>query len=91
MQLTDEVHFRDVYDRDGTLRSYADAKERIGKWSIEKDQLCVYFRETDDSCYEVWLSGGRIEMKPSGLGCQLKAFSSHRLIANRWTPRVNDA
>ena len=23
MQVTDEVHFRDVYDRDGTLRSYA--------------------------------------------------------------------
>ncbi len=22
MQLTDEVHFRDVYDRDGTLRSF---------------------------------------------------------------------
>src|SRR5699024_12433638 len=26
MQLTDEVHFRDVYDRDGTLRSYSDGK-----------------------------------------------------------------
>ena len=22
MQVTDEVHFRDVYDRDGTLRSF---------------------------------------------------------------------
>jgi hypothetical protein len=68
MQLTDEVHFRDVYDRDGTLRSYSDGKGRVGKWAIEKDQLCLYFKEPDDGCYEVSLSAGRIEMKPSGLG-----------------------
>ena len=29
-QLTDEVHFRDVYDRDGTLRSYSDGKVKAG-------------------------------------------------------------
>ncbi len=26
MQLTDEVHWRDVYSRDGALRSYANGK-----------------------------------------------------------------
>ena len=57
MQVTDEVHFRDVYDRDGTLRSYADGKRKVGKWAVEKDELCVYFKEPDDGCYEVSLSG----------------------------------
>lgn len=71
MQLTDEVHFRDVYDRDGTLRSYSMGTKRVGKWVIEKDELCVYFKEPDDGCYEVWLSAGRIEMKPSGLGSSI--------------------
>jgi hypothetical protein len=68
MQLTDEVHFRDVYDRDGTLRSYSMGTKKIGKWAIEKDELCLYFKEPDDGCYEVSLSGDRIEMKPSGVG-----------------------
>jgi hypothetical protein len=68
MQLTDEVHWRDVYDRDGSLRSYADGTKKVGKWAVEKDELCVYFKEPEDGCYEVSLSGNRIEMKPSGLG-----------------------
>lgn len=74
MQLTDEVHWRDVYDRNGTLRSYADGKKRVGKWLIEKDELCVYFKEPEDGCYEVSLSGERIEMKPSGLGLPIEGI-----------------
>jgi hypothetical protein len=74
MQLTDEVHFRDVYDRDGTLRSYANGKKKVGKWSIERDELCVYFKEPDDGCYEVSLSGNRIEMKPTGLGLSIEGI-----------------
>ena len=73
-QLTDEVHFRDVYDRDGALRSYSDGKMKAGKWTIEKDEICVYFKEPDDGCYEVWLSGERIEMKPSGLGLSIEGI-----------------
>jgi hypothetical protein len=74
MQVTDEVHFRDVYDRDGTLRSYADGKKKVGKWAVEKDELCVYFKEPDDGCYEVSLSGDRIEMKPTGLGLSIEGI-----------------
>jgi hypothetical protein len=74
MQLTDEVHFRDVYVRDGTLRSYSDGKGKVGKWSVRKDELCVYFNEPDDGCYEVWLSKDRIEMKPSGLGLSIEGI-----------------
>ena len=74
MQLTDEVHWRDVYDRDGTLRSYSDGKKKVGRWVVEKDELCVYFKEPDDGCYEVLLSGDRIEMKPSGLGLSIEGI-----------------
>jgi hypothetical protein len=74
MQLTDEVHWRDVYDRDGTLRSYTLGTKKIGKWAIEKDELCLYLGETDDGCYEVWLSKDRIEMKPSGLGLSIQGI-----------------
>ena len=72
MQLTDEVHWRYVYDRDGRLRSYSMGTKKVGKWAIEKDELCLYLGETDDGCYEVSLSGERIEMKPSGVGLTLE-------------------
>ena len=68
MQLTDEVHYRLVYERGGTLRSVAMGVKKSGKWVIDKDQLCLYLQEPDDGCYEVSLSGNTIEMKPMGLG-----------------------
>src|SRR5216684_4571981 len=72
MQLTDEVHWRYVYDRDGTLRSYSMGTKKVGKWAVEKNELCLYLKEPDDGCYEVSLSGERIAMKPSGLGLSLE-------------------
>jgi hypothetical protein len=42
MQLTDEVHFRDVYDREGKLRSYSMGKEKVGKWAIEGRALSLF-------------------------------------------------
>ena len=71
-QLTDEVHWRYVYDRDGTLRSYSMGTKKVGKWAVEKDELCLYLKEPDDGCYEVLVSGKSVEMKPSGLGLALE-------------------
>jgi hypothetical protein len=68
MQLTDEVHYRFVYERDGTLRSYSMGVKKVGKWVVEKDELCLYLGESDDGCYQVTLGGERIEMTPTGLG-----------------------
>jgi len=68
MQLTDEVHYRLVYERDGTLRSYSMGVKKVGRWTVEKDDLCLYLGESDDGCYQVTLAGERIEMTPTGLG-----------------------
>ena len=74
MQITDEVHWRYVYDRDGRLRSYSMGTKKVGKWAVEKDELCLYLKEPDDGCYEVWLSSGRIKMQPSGLGLSIEGI-----------------
>ncbi|WFU74797.1 hypothetical protein [Bradyrhizobium sp. CB2312] len=76
MQLTDEVHYRFVYERDGTLRSYAMGTKKIGKWSIEKDELCLWLGEHDDGCYAVTARGERLELVPSGIGGALDGSSS---------------
>jgi hypothetical protein len=68
MQLTDEVHYRFVCERDGTLRSYSMGTRKVGKWSIEKDELCFWLGDKDDGCYAVTPRGGRFELVPSGLG-----------------------
>ena len=72
MQLTDEVHWRYVYDRGGRLRSYSMGTKKIGTWTIEQDELCLYLKEPDDGCYEVSSLGQRIEVKPTGVGLSLE-------------------
>lgn len=67
-QLTDEVHYRFVYESDGTLRSYSMGVKQVGKWRIEKDDLCLFLKETEDSCYRVTQSGKHFELTPTGLG-----------------------
>ena len=67
-ELTDEVHWRAVYERDGTLRNYAMGSKKVGKWSIQGDNLCVDLPDPDGGCFEVALSGTRIVMTPTGLG-----------------------
>lgn len=68
MQLTDEVHYRHVYERDGTLRSIELGVKKLGKWVIAKDQLCFYLQEPDDGCYDVTRSGDTFTLTPAGLG-----------------------
>jgi hypothetical protein len=67
-QLTDEVHYRLVYEKDGTLRSFSMGVKKTGRWVVKKDELCLYLEENDDGCYQVTRSGEQIEMIPMGLG-----------------------
>lgn len=67
-QLTDEVHYRFVFDRDGALQSYAMGVKKNGKWRVDKDELCLDLGERDDGCYRVTLRDERIELTPTGLG-----------------------
>ena len=68
MELTDNVHWRDLYQRNGTVTSTSMGRKRTGKWQVEKHQLCIEFeREPIPKCYDVWLSGKQIELRREGL------------------------
>ena len=68
MELTDEVHWRELYERGGTVTSNSMGRKRTGKWRVEKDQLCVEFdKEPPTKCYEVWMSGKKVELRGEGL------------------------
>ncbi len=68
MELTDNVHWRDLYQRNGTVMSTSMGRKRTGRWRIEKDQLCIVFeKEPIPKCYDVWLSGKEVELRGEGL------------------------
>src|ERR1700724_86053 len=57
MQMTDEVHWRDVYQRDAVLRTESMGRKTVGKWRVEKNGLCLDTDPPDGGCFEVWISG----------------------------------
>ena len=68
MELTDNVHWRDLYQRNGTVMSTSMGRKRTGKWRVEKDQLCIEFeKEPIPKCYDVWISGKEVELRSEGL------------------------
>jgi hypothetical protein len=73
MEMTDEVHWREAYERDGGFKSRSMGRTRVGRWRVQNDELCVDLgSETDSDCYEVWLSGRKVELRPTGLGLMLQ-------------------
>jgi hypothetical protein len=74
MEITDQVHWRDVYERSGALRSSSMGHTRTGKWSIEGDELCLDLAPPDAGCYEVWRAGKNIELRPTGAGTSLEGI-----------------
>ena len=67
--MTGQVHWRDPYQRDGNFKSRSMRRTGIGKWLVEEDGLCGDVGPgTDSGCYEVWISGTVVELRPTGLG-----------------------
>ena len=64
MELTDEAHWGEVFERNGTLTITSMGHKSAGKWRIQKDQLCLDTgQEPGGGCYEVWLSGRNVELR----------------------------
>jgi hypothetical protein len=66
MEITDEVHWGDVFERNGTLTTYSMGHKSVGKWHVLKDQLCLDRGKDDGGCYQVWLSGKKVELRREG-------------------------
>jgi len=74
MELTDEAHWGEVFERNGTLTITSMGHKSIGKWRIQKDQLCLETgNEPGGGCYEVWISGKNVELRNQASGVPLEA------------------
>ena len=74
MELTDEAHWGEVFELNGTLTITSMGHKSAGKWRIQKDQLCLDTgNEPGGGCYEVWLSGRNVELRNQASSTPLEA------------------
>ena len=67
MELTDQVHWYEFYDRNGTVMSSSMGRKRQGKWWIDKDRLCTDVdKESSLRCYDVLVSGNNVQLRGDG-------------------------
>jgi hypothetical protein len=74
MEMTDNVHFADVFAANGGLRTFSMGHKKDGKWRVEKDELCVDRGKDDGGCYQVWISGKNVEFRHEGLAASLEGI-----------------
>ena len=53
MEMTDNVHWADVFGPNGDLKSYSMGRKKDGNWRTEKDELCVDRGKDDGGRYQV--------------------------------------
>ena len=74
MELTDEAHWGEVFERNGTLTITSMGHKSAGKWRIQKDQLCLDTgKEPGGGCYDVWVSGKNVELRNEASTVPLEA------------------
>jgi hypothetical protein len=74
MELTDEAHWGEIFERNGTLTITSMGHKSSGKWRIQKDRLCLDTgNEPGGGCYEVWLSGRNVELRNQTSSTPLEA------------------
>jgi hypothetical protein len=74
MEITDGAHWADVFTANGTLTSYSMSRKSTGKWHVQKDEICIDRGKDDGGCYQVWLSGKKIELRREGSSLPLEGM-----------------
>jgi hypothetical protein len=74
MELTDEAHWGEIFERNGTLTITSMGHKSVGKWRVQKDELCLETgSEPGGGCYQVWLSGKNVELRNQASTTPLEA------------------
>jgi hypothetical protein len=63
MELTDETHWSYRFETAGRLASFSTGRARTGRWRVEQDELCLDREVDGHRCFEVWVSGKRVELR----------------------------
>jgi hypothetical protein len=66
MELSDGTHWADMFGENGILTSNSMGKKRVGKWSVQNNELCLDLEKEISSCFEVWLQGKNAQLRHKG-------------------------
>lgn len=66
MEITDGTHWADQFAANGTVASYSMGRKSTGNWHVQKEELCIERAKEDGGCYQVWLSGKKVELRRVG-------------------------
>jgi hypothetical protein len=80
MEITDGTHWADQFSANGTVASYSMGRKNTGKWHVNKDELCIDRGKNDGGCYQVWLSGKKIELRLQGSTLPLEGILQKQTV-----------
>jgi len=89
MDMSDGVHWRDSFSRDGTLKSVSMGKQQSGTWRVEENQLCTDLGKDSGGCYEAWIAGANVEFRREGLGGSILEGKLTKTRPGGQTPKGN--
>jgi hypothetical protein len=79
--LTDEVHWRDYFRKDGALLSNSMGRKTTGKWQVRGNELCLT-EEGVDTCYQVGPRATRYPFDSKGskplMAASCESMKDHR-------------
>lgn len=68
MEITDGVHWAELYNKDGSLVQWAMGRKYVGSWTLDRDELCTSIPTRETLCREVWVSpSNRVEFRMPGI------------------------
>lgn len=68
MEITDGVHWAELYNKDGSLTQWAMGRKYVGTWTLQGDELCTSIPKRETQCREVWIgAGNKIEFRTPGI------------------------
>jgi hypothetical protein len=66
-EFTDEVHWAQVFEKQGSLSSVSMGRRGTGIWRVEDDRLCLLSEDFPERCYDVWMSGNQAQLREAGI------------------------
>jgi hypothetical protein len=67
--VTDESHWSDRFEPDGTLRAVELGVPKPGTWKLEGNEMCAVrkAKKAVTECFEIWVSGDEVEYRRDGI------------------------
>jgi hypothetical protein len=67
--VTDESHWSDRFEPNGTLRAMELGRLKPGTWKLRNNEMCVTrkARKPVEECFEIWQSQDQIEYRRDGI------------------------